>query len=206
MPERVFARERTPKSELEALRPPPRRVHTVAWPQSLLSSDTRSMSVAFAVPPPSQIARRPYLPRRRSSSCTSVVINLQPVPPRGCPSAMAPPFTLTLSKLPPVKFFAHASGTGAKASFTSTTSSCSGRTPALRKASAVAGTGPSSMTTGSSPTTAMATTLAFARKPNFCKPRSLQMSTADAPSQTCEDDAGVTTPFWNIGFSLAMDS
>ena len=35
----------------------------------------------------------------RSSSCNAVVINRLPVLPTGCPSAIAPPLTLTLSSI-----------------------------------------------------------------------------------------------------------
>mmetsp|Transcript_106521 Transcript_106521/g.306269 ORF Transcript_106521/g.306269 Transcript_106521/m.306269 type:complete len:353 (-) Transcript_106521:112-1170(-) len=119
---------------------------------------------------------------------------------------MAPPFTLMRSKLPPKKVFATARGTGAKASLTSTTSSCSGFRPLLFKACAVAGIGPSSIITGSAPTTAMAAILAIGRRPSFCKPRSLQIRSAAAPSQICEEVAGVTIPFLSMGFNFATAS
>mmetsp|Transcript_6548 Transcript_6548/g.18381 ORF Transcript_6548/g.18381 Transcript_6548/m.18381 type:complete len:218 (+) Transcript_6548:296-949(+) len=166
----------------------------------------RSMIVAFAVPPPSQIARRPYLPCLRSNSCTNVVMSLVPVAPRGCPRAIAPPFTLNLSMLPPANVLATASGTGAKASFTSTKSMSFISNPARFRAAAVAGTGPSSMMTGSAPTTASETTLACGVKPNFLRPFSLQTRTAEAPSQIWEDVAAVMMPFGNIGFIFANAS
>mmetsp|Transcript_38446 Transcript_38446/g.96508 ORF Transcript_38446/g.96508 Transcript_38446/m.96508 type:complete len:301 (+) Transcript_38446:321-1223(+) len=162
------------------------------------------MIVALAVPPPSQIARRPYLPCLFSNSWTKVAMSLHPVPPKGWPNAIAPPLTLILSRLPPVKVFATARGTGAKASLTSRRSMSSGRRPERRKASAVAGTGPSSMITGSAPTTAKDTILALGRRPNFWRPCSLHTRMAAAPSQICEAEAGVTIPFLNIGFNLAM--
>ena len=49
----------------------------------LLPVGSRSMMVAFAVPPPSQIACRPYRPPVRSSSWSRVVLSLAPVPPSG---------------------------------------------------------------------------------------------------------------------------
>lgn len=76
-----------------------RRDNSRPWSSTYsLLDETRSMIVAFAVPPPSQIACRPYLALRLSISCRRVVINLVPVAPNGWPSAIAPPFTFSLFK------------------------------------------------------------------------------------------------------------
>src|SRR5581483_4813905 len=70
-------------------------------------------------PPPLQIAARPSPPPDRRSSCTIVATIRPPEAPIGCPSATAPPFTLTSASSAPsrrVEF----SATDAKASLIST--------------------------------------------------------------------------------------
>mmetsp|Transcript_37847 Transcript_37847/g.56520 ORF Transcript_37847/g.56520 Transcript_37847/m.56520 type:complete len:221 (-) Transcript_37847:805-1467(-) len=170
-------------------------------PQSLLwPSEMRSMMVALAVPPPSQMVKRPYLPCCLSNSWTSVVMSLTPVAPSGWPRAMAPPFTLNFSRLPPKNVFATAKGTDAKASLTSTTEMSSGLRLAFLRTASVAGTGPSNMMVGSDPTTAIAVILALGLRPSFFKPSSLQTKTAAQPSQIWLLVAGVRRPLGNIGF------
>mmetsp|Transcript_37845 Transcript_37845/g.56512 ORF Transcript_37845/g.56512 Transcript_37845/m.56512 type:complete len:254 (-) Transcript_37845:496-1257(-) len=164
------------------------------------------MMVALAVPPPSQMAKSPYLPCCLSNSWTRVVISFTPVAPRGCPKAIAPPLTLNLSKLPPKNVFATAKGTGAKASFTSTTAMSSGLRLAFLRAAPVAGTGPSSMIVGSEPTTDIATNLALGFRPNFLSPASLQTRMAAEPSQIWLLVAGVRIPLGNMGFKDATFS
>mmetsp|Transcript_47398 Transcript_47398/g.101395 ORF Transcript_47398/g.101395 Transcript_47398/m.101395 type:complete len:385 (+) Transcript_47398:199-1353(+) len=147
----------------------------------------------------------PYFSPRRSISCTRVVINLAPVPPRGWPSAMAPPFTFSRSIFRPTAF-TQANGTGAKASFTSYNPTSSIFSPNFSSTFWEAGTGPSSMITGSVPTSSSPTSLAMGFTPSFSRPRSLQISTAAAPSQIWEDTAGVITPLGCRAFSLARVS
>src|SRR5205085_4964368 len=60
-----------------------------------------STSTASPWPPPEQIAAQPRPPPRRLSSCTSAPRIRAPLAPIGWPSAMAPPFTLTLSSSTP---------------------------------------------------------------------------------------------------------
>src|SRR5262249_24723975 len=58
---------------------------------------TRSVALAPDPPPPRQRVARPYRPSRRASSWTSVATIRAPDAPIGCPRAIAPPLTLTLS-------------------------------------------------------------------------------------------------------------
>ena len=76
-------------------------------------------------------------PSRLSSSLSKVVINLVPVAPSGCPSAMAPPLTFNLARSAPSSF-AHATGTEAKASLTSYKSMSSMASPVLARICLVA--------------------------------------------------------------------
>ena len=72
-------------------------------------------------PPPMHAAARPYLFFLRFSSYKSVMTNRVPVAPSGWPSAMAPPFTLTLSRSSS-SAFSTARYCAANASLTSTRS------------------------------------------------------------------------------------
>merc|ERR1712048_1044422 len=130
------------------------------------------MTVAFAVPPPSQIACTPYRPPQRSNSLTNVVIIFVPVQPRGCPRAIAPPQTFNLSKSAP-STLAQAKGTGAKASLTSYLSISLICKFALANAFLVAGIGPSSIILGQLPATARETIFARGIKLYFFKALSL---------------------------------
>jgi hypothetical protein len=82
------------------------------------------------------------LPSLRSSSWSAVVMSRAPVHPTGCPSAMAPPFTFTLS-MSGLWTCAQDSTTDAKASFTSKRSMSRIAMPALSSTRCVASTGPS---------------------------------------------------------------
>mmetsp|Transcript_13043 Transcript_13043/g.40679 ORF Transcript_13043/g.40679 Transcript_13043/m.40679 type:complete len:214 (+) Transcript_13043:274-915(+) len=137
-------------------------------------------------------------------------MSLAPVAPSGWPSAMALPLTLSFSWSAP-SALAHEPGTDAKASLTSYRSIWSSDMPAFLSAFLVAGMGPSSITTGSVPASASATTRARALAPlparaSACRPRSLTIITAAAPSEICEAVPGVSTPPGAIGFSLASFS
>src|SRR5207253_98882 len=66
--------------------------------------------------------------------------------------------------------------------------------PARRRALPVAGTGPSSMTTGSSPTTTAVTMRASGRTPCAAAQSEVVTASAAAPSEICEDEPAVTTP------------
>ena len=58
----------------------------------------RSMIVPVASAPPQHIEIRASDSSRRSNSCSAVVIRRLPVAPTGCPRAIAPPLTFTLSR------------------------------------------------------------------------------------------------------------
>ena len=65
------------------------------------SPTTRSKSAACPCPTPTQSVASPYRPSRRRSSCRSETTRRAPLMPSGCPSAMAPPLTLTRSSSRP---------------------------------------------------------------------------------------------------------
>ena len=76
------------------------------------------MIIAMPCPPPMHADATPnFFPRRRSSS-SSVSTSRAPLAPSGWPIAIAPPFTLTLSRLRPSSF-SHARYCGANASLIS---------------------------------------------------------------------------------------
>ena len=91
-------------------------------------------------------------------------MSMAPVAPMGCPSAMAPPFTLHLSQSAPVSR-RNRSTTEANASFTSIRSMSSSVMPALASTRFVAGPGAVSMITGSAPATAVMRTRARGLSP-----------------------------------------
>ena len=139
----------------------------------------------------------------RSSSASIVVINRAPVAPMGCPSAMPPPLTLTRSCGAPVSFI-QASGTEAKASLHSKRSMSSTPRPARSSACLVAGMGPVSIHTGSSPRTERCTTRARGVSPCSATARSEATSSALAPSQIWDATAAVTRPPGASGSSPAI--
>mmetsp|Transcript_27232 Transcript_27232/g.78200 ORF Transcript_27232/g.78200 Transcript_27232/m.78200 type:complete len:270 (-) Transcript_27232:245-1054(-) len=133
-------------------------------------------------------------------------MSIAPVAPMGCPRAMAPPFTFSFERSPPVQALAHANGTEENASFTSTRSMSLIVSRALPSTCSVAGIGPSSITTGSPAARPSATTRARGRRPSRWRPRSLHTSRAAAPSQIWEAAAAVSVPFARIGLSLPRAS
>ena len=102
----------------------------------------RSMMVPVASAPPQHMLTSASEASRRSSSCSAVVMRRLPVEPTGWPSAIAPPFTFTLSGSAPWTF-AHEQTTDAKASFTSKMSMSYIFIPAFSSTAAVAAIGPS---------------------------------------------------------------
>lgn len=59
------------------------------------------MRAAAPIPVPMHIETTPYLPFVRCSSGIKVAICLEPVHPKGCPKAMAPPFGFNFALLIP---------------------------------------------------------------------------------------------------------
>ena len=91
---------RTPRAPKASLRPRTRACrsrNSADHPQPQIRPHRRSMMVAVAMAPPAHMVIRAVLASRRSSSCSAVVISRAPVAPTGCPRAIAPPLTLTLS-------------------------------------------------------------------------------------------------------------
>ena len=84
--------------------------------------------IASPWPPPEQIAAIPIPPPRRFNSFASVRMIRAPLAPIGCPSATAPPLTLTFSASSPA-IFELASATAANASLISYRSISSSRFP-----------------------------------------------------------------------------
>eukprot|EP01139_Manchomonas_bermudensis_P020810 Amastigsp_a679908_35.p2 type:complete len:280 gc:universal Amastigsp_a679908_35:118-957(+) len=118
-----------------------------------------------------------------------------PVAPSGWPCAMAPPSGLTRA-VPSrgLSSFTHARTTGAKASLISKTEMSSTLSPARARAFCVAGMTPSSMTSGSEPTTTRVTIRARLRSPSSSAFGPDARSTAAAPSETCDALPAVTQP------------
>ena len=85
-----------------------------------LSASRSSVSTIAAIPcpPPMQADATPRLRPRRRSSSSSVSSRRVPLAPSGWPSAIAPPFTLTLSRSSPSSF-SHARYCAANASLIS---------------------------------------------------------------------------------------
>jgi len=129
-----------------------------------------------------------------------VVISRAPDAPNGCPSAIAPPFTLSCLASAPVSA-SQASGTEANASLTSKMSMSARPRPARASTLAVAGIGAVSMITGSSPTTTVVCTLASGRRPSRAAVSDVVSSTAAAPSEICDDEAAVIRPPSTSGFN-----
>src|SRR5439155_22900921 len=114
---------------------------------------------AMPCPTPMHIVARPYSASRCSISRTSVPTSRAPLLPRGCPSAIAPPLTLTLSSSKP-RSRMHASDCDANASFSSTTAISPGCNPSFSSAFSEEGTGPMPMYSGCTPAGASATSRA----------------------------------------------
>src|SRR4051812_23326090 len=89
----------------------------------------RSKMPAAPIPPPTHMLTRPYRAFRRRISYNSVVVSFAPVQPSGCPNAMAPPLTFSLSGSIGSSR-RHASTCAANASFNSTRSIWSSVIPA----------------------------------------------------------------------------
>ena len=119
---------------------------------------------------------------------------------------MAPPFTLTLS-MSAWSSFSQARTTEAKASLISTRSMSSIDILAFSRMARVAGMGPVSMVTGSTPARAKAWKRARGVRPRAAAFSSLMMSTAEAPSVICDELPAVTLPSGlKAGFRLARTS
>ncbi len=119
---------------------------------------------------------------------------------------MAPPLTLVFSQSAPVSR-SQAPMTVANASLTSNRSMSSMVIPALSSTLCVAGIGPVSIVTGSTPARANALKRARGFSPSSSAFSRLMISTAAAPSVICDELPAVTMPSGlNAGFSPASTS
>mmetsp|Transcript_170384 Transcript_170384/g.414170 ORF Transcript_170384/g.414170 Transcript_170384/m.414170 type:complete len:221 (-) Transcript_170384:110-772(-) len=127
-------------------------------------------------------------------------MSLAPVAPSGWPNAQAPPFTLSLLRSAPSSF-SHASGTTAKASFTSYRSMSAMAKPARASAACVAGIGPDSMSTGSVPASASVwiSAIGVTEEPSLASPASFTIMSAAAPSEIWLALPAVTAPSGRSG-------
>src|SRR5581483_1522527 len=145
----------------------------------------RSISVAVPSPPPQHMVTSPRSPPLRSSSWRSVVRRRAPVDPSGWPSAIAPPLTFTFSTSGSSSR-SHAAMTDANASLISIRSRSAIVIPFRSRILRVAGIGPVSISTGSTPTVVWSTMRARALTPSRSAFARDISSTAEAPSETCD--------------------
>src|SRR5450759_4022592 len=124
---------------------------------------------------------------------TSVVISRAPEPPSGWPSAIAPPFGVTVFMSAPGSI-SQALTTVANASLTSIAPISSSRSPERASAFAVAGIGPVRMVTGSTPASAKVWNRAIGVSPSSRAFSLVITCRAAAPSEICEEFPAVTTP------------
>src|SRR5205809_8006878 len=118
----------------------------------------------------------------------------QPEAPIGWPSAMAPPFTLTLAVSQPIWRFT-AIACAANASLISIRSRSFGSQPARERQRFDAGTGPMPMYFGSTPADAKALMRAIGFRPSSFNFLELHKTTAAAPSLRPDALPAVTEPF-----------
>src|SRR5437762_13978744 len=135
----------------------------------------------------------PLLALRLTISCNSVTRTRHPDAPIGCPSAMAPPFTLILDVSQPISLLT-AQACAANASLISIKSRSAGFQPAFSRQRRDAGTGPMPMIDGSTPDEAKALIFAKGFNPNCAARSALMTSTAAAPSLIPEALPAVTDP------------
>src|SRR6185437_6879394 len=141
--------------------------------------------------------------RRRRNSLNNVARSLAPVQPSGCPSAIAPPFTLTRSGSKSSAAIT-ASAWQPNASFNSITSISFNPTPARFSALGIAATGPMPIISGATPAVAYPASRASGRKCSSRTRLSDAISAAAAPSLICEEFPAVTVPWArNAGLSAA---
>src|SRR5689334_5459314 len=141
----------------------------------------RSMTVAFAWPPPSHMVWKPKRPPVVSRWLSIVVIRRTPLAPSGCPIAMAPPRGLYFAGSGR-NSLAHMSAMAANASLHSMASNSSTFMPVRPSSLRVTGFGADSTSTGSSARTAKCTNRARTGSPRRSAVARSAMSIAEAPS------------------------
>src|SRR4051794_26782125 len=125
--------------------------------------------------------------------CTRVVISRAPDPPRGCPSAIAPPLGFSAFSSAP-RSLSQASGTGAKASLTSNAPMSEIDRPDFFSAFCVAGIGACSIGIGSAAARAAVCTRASGVRPCAAANSLVVISSAAEPSEICEELPAWMTP------------
>src|SRR6201988_5201167 len=179
------------------------RCQTKLW---LGTHTTFSSATAIPIPPLTQRVATPRWVLRFSISCNSVTVILVPVHPIGCPSAIAPPFTLSRSRL---MFSARsqASTCAANASFNSISPNSCSRSPCFSSSFRSAGTGPIPTARGSPPAAATAAIRARGLRLFSFTKFSLATTVAAAPSVIPEEFPAEMVPvFENTGGSFASFS
>src|SRR5438552_1722700 len=137
----------------------------------------------------------------RSSTFSKVAMRRAPLPPSGWPSAIAPPCRFTFSRSAPTSR-SHARMTGANASLISTASMSASVSFERSRIARVAGIGPVSMITGSTPPSANVWKRARGRRPSTRAFSFSMTSTAAAPSVIWLELPAVMRPSGlNAGFS-----
>src|SRR5687767_13471529 len=183
-----------------------------------------STTIAKPIPPAAQTVISPNCPPRRRSSLRSVVVMRAPVAPKGCPSAIDPPITLSLalSTSPtgcenPARSAHHFDSKplrfertwAANASCISTRSMSFKVSPARLSATGAARTGAcSSCSPGSSAAYAYDLMIPSTGYPSDFAFSSFMRSTHAPPSVSGEELPAVTVPYFlsNTGFSAASCS
>src|SRR5260370_14949783 len=165
-----------------------------------------STIIAIPCPPPMHAVANPYRKPFRRSSFTSVITTRVPLAPSGCPSAIAPPFTLVLSRFSP-NTFSTARYCAANAPFTSTRSICSSFSPASFSAFCEDGTGPIPIMLSSHPPPAHDTMRPIGFNPRSFAIFSRVTTTAAPPSTIPLAFPAVTIPsFLNDGVNFSSVS
>src|SRR5688572_1005897 len=167
---------------------------------------TASMIIAIPWPPPIHADATPYFFCRRRNSSSNVSRSRAPLAPSGCPIAMAPPLTFTLSRSRPSSF-SQARYCGAKASLISIRSRSANFRLARPSALRIAGAGPMPINVGSTPTVAHDTMRPSGFSPLSFTAFAPAITRAAAPSTMPLALPAVTTPsFLNTVGSLASTS
>mmetsp|Transcript_2204 Transcript_2204/g.5966 ORF Transcript_2204/g.5966 Transcript_2204/m.5966 type:complete len:230 (+) Transcript_2204:2367-3056(+) len=152
------------------------------------------------------IETTPKRPPRRSSSLIMDTERRAPLMPSGCPIAMAPPFTFTMSRLS-LSLSMQYSACDPKASLISKRSISSTPRPAFSNTAGMATAGPIPITLGSTPATAKARNVARGFNPRRLASARVISMTMAAPSLSCDAFPAVVLPFESkTGFNLASDA
>src|SRR6059058_3654080 len=146
------------------------------------------------MPPPMHNVARPFFASRFCISWSKVTRMRVPDAPIGCPSAIAPPLTLTRSGSQPRSLLT-AQACAANASLASTRSRSLANQPAFLRAKREAGIGPVPIIAGSTPAVAQETMRASGFSPRLSASVAVISTIAAAPSLMPDALPAVTVPF-----------